>query len=321
MSPSLGTRDVSYLNSGQWETTISYRYLNSENVFIGTDEQLQVKEAGGEPRHTRHSIDLSVRYAFNQRLSVTFAIPLIHQSTSFPIGGLRQDIGTGLMLGDIRIQGGLWLFDPLEHPDGNLAVGIGLKIPTGNEAATVTPTFPNGPRAIAADIADQPGDGGWGIILEGRWYQKTFMNIVAYASGFYLFNPRNTNNVEPFVLIFPIYENNHFFTSVPDQYGARAGFSFPVWPDKGLSLSAGGRVIGVPVTDIIGGSDGFRRPGYVISFEPGITWSTAANILSVSAPIAIKRSVLTSELDASLGVQTAGGQAGFLILASYSRLF
>mgnify|MGYP005725459205 CR=1 FL=1 len=317
----MGAHDAAYLNSSQWETTISYRYLNSENVFIGTDEQPQVKEAGREPRHTRHSIDLSVRYAFNQRLSATFTAPLIHQSTTFPIGGVRQDISTGLMLGDIRVQGGLWLFNPLKHPNGNLALGIGLKIPTGNEAATVTPTFPDGPRTIAADIADQPGDGGWGIILEGRWYQKAFLNTTAYASGFYLFNPRNTNDVEPLVLIFPLYENSHFLTSVPDQYGARAGLSFPLWPDKGLSLSAGGRIIGVPVTDAVGGSDGFRRPGYVISLEPGITWSAAGNILSVSAPVAIKRSVLTSKLDESLGVQTAGGQAGFLILASYSQLF
>ncbi|MFQ5684693.1 MAG: hypothetical protein ACE5HC_15665 [Candidatus Binatia bacterium] len=316
----MGTRDVAYLNSGQWETTISYRYLHSENLFIGADEQTQVREAGAEPRHTRHSIDLSVRYAFNQRFSATLTIPFIHHSTTFPLGGgPRQSIGTGLLLGDIRIQGGLWLLDPLKHPNGNLAVGLGLKFPTANENAQVTLATPNGPFTGPADIADQPGYGGWDVILEGRGFHRVYKSIIAYASGFYVFSPRNTNDVEPLASLFN--PNIQFFTSVPDQYGARAGFSFPVWPDKRLSLSAGGRVSGVPMTDLIGGSDGFRRPGYVVAFEPSVTWSTAANILTVSAPIALKRSILTSKLDASLGIQTAGGQAGFLLLASYSRLF
>src|SRR2546428_2548519 len=34
-------------------------------------------------------------------------------------------------------------------------------------------------------------------------------------------------------------------------------------PERGVSLSLGGRIDGIPYHDLIGKSDGFRRPGYV----------------------------------------------------------
>ena len=47
-----------------------------------------------------------------------------------------------------------------------------------------------------------------------------------------------------------------FFMSVPDQFNARAGLTFPVWTAKGVSLSLSGRLDGIPVTDVFGGSAG-----------------------------------------------------------------
>ena len=318
MSPSLGTRDISYLKPGQWETTLSYRFLHSENIYIGTDFQPQIKAAGAEPRINVNSFDLSFRYGITQRFSATLTTPFIHSSASVVHpDGVRRSGGPGVELGDLRFQGNVWLLDPLTHPNGNVALSLGVKIPSANEASTGTTFTPSGPVNKPLDISQQPGDGGWGIILEGQWFQKAFKNVVAYASGFYLFNPRNSNGVEP-----PQSNaTNRFFMSVPDQYSARAGLSIPVWAAKGISLSLGGRVDGMPVTDVFGGSDGFRRPGYVVFFEPGVTWSPGKNRLHFSTPIAVNRSIQTSLLDANRGVRTGGGLADFVILAGYSRRF
>lgn len=318
MSPSLGTRDISYLNTGQWEVTLSYRFLHSENIYIGTDFQPQIKAAGSEPRIDVNSVDLSFRYAISRRFSATVTVPLIHSTASVVHpDGIRRSGGPGIQLADLRLQGSLWLLDPLTHPNGNVAVSLGLKIPSANEASTGTVHTPSGPVTKPVDISQQPGDGGWALILEGQWFQKLFDRAIAYVSGFYLLSPRSTNGVEP-----PQSNTaNRFFMSVPDQYSVRAGLSILVWPEKGLSLSVGGRLDGMPVTDIFGDSDGFRRPGYVVFFEPGVTWSPAKNTFSVSVPTAVRRSIQTSVLDESRGIQTGGGLADFLILAGYSRRF
>ena len=51
----------------------------------------------------------------------------------------------------------------------------------------------------------------------------------------------------------------------------------------------GGRIEGVPVRDVIGGSDGFRRPGYAISVEPGVAYWAGRHLISLAVPIALYR--------------------------------
>ena len=74
--------------------------------------------------------------------------------------------------------------------------------------------------------------------------------------------------------------------SVPDQYMARAGVNFSL---HNLVLSAGVRDECLPVHDLIGGSDGFRRPGYIISAEPGVTYKLKRATLYAFVPVALVR--------------------------------
>jgi hypothetical protein len=46
---------------------------------------------------------------------------------------------------------------------------------------------------------------------------------------------------------------------------------------------------GIPAHDLIGGSDGYRLPGYSLSIEPGISISRGRDYLSVTAPVAVYR--------------------------------
>src|SRR5271166_6169638 len=82
MSLSLGAEGITYLEPSQWEADISYRYLHSEDVYSGTQEQPQLHEVGG--RNTIHSIDLTANYAISSRFSLSLVVPFEHDEFSLP---------------------------------------------------------------------------------------------------------------------------------------------------------------------------------------------------------------------------------------------
>ena len=53
----------------------------------------------------------------------------------------------------------------------------------------------------------------------------------------------------------------------------------------------------IPSEDLIGGSRGFRRPGYVISLEPGVNYQLKRATFYAYAPVAIKRNRTQSVFD------------------------
>jgi hypothetical protein len=77
--------------------------------------------------------------------------------------------------------------------------------------------------------------------------------------------------------------------SVPDQYLYRLGVSQGMPKLRGVALSLGVRGEGVPVRDLLGSSDGFRRPGSVISIDPGLMVNVRKTTLMVNGPWALRR--------------------------------
>ncbi len=53
----------------------------------------------------------------------------------------------------------------------------------------------------------------------------------------------------------------------------------------------------VPSQDLIGGSSGFRRPGYVISAEPGVVYRFKQVSAFATVPVALKRDRTQSHAD------------------------
>ena len=53
------------------------------------------------------------------------------------------------------------------------------------------------------------------------------------------------------------------------QYLVEAGVAHAIRQVRGLTVTFGPRWEGVPAKDLIGGSLGFRRPGYAVSLAPG----------------------------------------------------
>lgn len=313
--PNLGVNSQSYLVDGQWEASISYRHLRSNTFFIGTEAQVEYKEQGLEARMGNHSFNISTRYSVNQRLSLTLNVPLININESdIHYDGLRHTQSTGTQIGDLRLVGNWWLKDPLTFPKGNISLGLGFKLPTGSSTLDGTFYTPAGPTTRDFDMALQAGDGGLGIILEGDWFYQFSDQLSARANVHYIVNPRgmNTSLAQWFD------PGDPFFTDSPDQYNLGAGLNFAF---GSFALSVGGRFDGIPVNDLIGSSDGFRRPGNILYLDNGLMWSDIINTIYVGFPIALHRNIITSNLDESLGIQTLGGLADYLKFVSYTRRF
>ena len=135
-------------------------------------------------------------------------------------------------------------------------------------------------------------------------------NPALYFNGFYLFNPKETN--QTLTRGVPVNTTSlTSFHSVADQFAARLGLNYAFAPKAGLSASLGGRIQGIPSHDLIGGDAGFRRPGYVISIEPGLSYNMRGLSMNLNIPVALYRNRTKSVSDLSDPAGQRHGDAAF----------
>lgn len=313
------------MGQGQWQFTTGYRYLHSYKHFVGTTEQKHRVEEGTDVRNWSHSFDFGLSYAVNQRLSFSLNVPYNdnarssmyeHYGNSVEANPDRKRFFTySRGIGDIRFTSTYWVLNPLTHLKGNFALGVGIKAPTGD--ANVQGAFhkldKNKKEYIQTKAIDQSmqlGDSGWGASIELQGYQSLFKNATLYYNGFYLFSPKGVNP-----------QTN---LSVPDQYAGRVGLNYNLLPKQGFGVSLGGRIEGLPAIDLIGKSEGSRRPGYIVSFEPGLVWMDSHHTLALTVPYALIRNRIKSWSDRQDPTGQRHGDAAFadyFISATYSYRF
>lgn len=313
LSLSLGAEGIRYLDAHEWDFSISYRFLHSRRVFIEDSEQPQLQNPNG-PRLDINSIDAAISYSWIPRLTTTLTIPFTqaHVSSVRDHADGRRHSTSASGLGDVRLVQNVWLFDPQTHRDGNISLGLGVKVPSGDDAAADKYYTSSGVEYRPVDISILPGDGGWGAMLELQAFQRIRNNLFAYGSGFYLLNPREQTDVPSRTPIAP----HGVFNSVPDQYMARLGVSWTVWPAQGLALTLGPRLDGMPAHDAIGGSNGFRRPGYAVYVEPGLNLTQGNLNFGINCPVTVYRFRSQSVPEHEAHIHGAGGMADFLIMAN-----
>jgi hypothetical protein len=276
--------------TAQWQFSVNNRYFKSFRHFIGTDEQKQRQVLGNEVINHQFTTDLTIYRLLNPRWSIMLDMPIEGNSRSqtYTQSGLLHRFSThSFGVGDIRFAVYSWILDPVKMPRGNVQVGLGLKLPTGEynyqdyfKTSDTTKTY--GP----VDQSIQLGDGGTGISLEINAFYNFSPTISAYGDFYYLSNPRDQNGTSNAHGATPSASsvlNGSNIMSVPDQYMARAGITAMV---NRFTFSGGLRDDCLPVHDLIGGSDGFRRPGYIISFEPGVVYSLSKMSFYAYVPIA-----------------------------------
>jgi hypothetical protein len=220
-------------------------------------------------------------------------------------------------IGDVTVGPRVWLFRPPTESGGNIGLGINLKLPTGKYNASGAATDRNGNPIIAtADQSIQAGDGGTGFSLDVQAYKPFVAQTMLYFSGAYLFNPRNTNGVSTFRGA----RGEEVF-SVADQYIARGGVSRALPKLRRITVMFGGRIEGVPVRDLLGRSDGFRRPGYAISLDPGFMVAHRGYVFSVNVPFAVERNRRRSVPDIARGAHGDAAFADYTLVIGMSKSF
>lgn len=339
----VGGNNSAFLQKGGFQLSGNYRYFKSYKHFRGSHEETARVENNTEVINKANSIELGLTYGITDRLSISASLPINFNDRSSlyehygnpkadpalnPVGWSHSRFHTGSKgIGDLRLTGSYWLMDPSKGGKGNIAIGLGVKAPTGNEEVKddfhkLTPTGQDTIINKYVDQSIQLGDGGWGISLETQGYYSFLDRASVYFSGFYMVTPQEHNGVARQTVTdeYPKSIVNYF--AVPDQFAARVGFGYAVLPKHGLAVNFGGRVEGVASEDLIGGKEGYRRPGYVVSVEPGVSWAHQGFVFSLNVPVAVYRnrtqSVSDKAITAATGTKTQGDAAFADYLVSFN---
>ncbi len=299
-----------------WQLSLGYRYFKSDKHYKGDVYQEERLELNTEVINWQHSLDISVLRTFNDRWSLSIGLPVLANSRSslYEHGRQSRHRTESMGIGDMRIVAYRWLLNPAKNLKGNLQLGMGLKLPTGdyNFQDFFYNVGDGGAKELrSVDQSIQLGDGGTGLITELNAYRSLSRKLSLYANGFYLFNPRVTNGTITYRS-----RANEAIMSVADQYMARLGANLGV--SKKLTVFAGGRIEGIPSTDLIGSSEGFRRPGYVVSLEPGINLNFKNSLFFISVPVALERNRTQSYTDRENTKLTGSLVHGDAAFADYS---
>jgi hypothetical protein len=311
-TPSLGGQgelQAADLAAHEWRIALGYRHLHADQLFVGT----QLLPTNRPLIINLHSVDVTTSYAVTDRFSLSLTVPFLYGTQSRFYADSARHVVTAVGLGDVSLVGSRWLFDPHDR-SGNIAIGLGVKAPTGSHTATDAYFLAGGASIrYPVDQSIQPGDGGWGVILQLQAFRQAFPNGTAYVTGSYLINPRTLSDV-------PKDPGGTIYWSVPDVYSARLGLTYAPWPEQGVSVSLGGRIDGQPVRDLIGGGDpGFRRPGYSISLDPSVAITMGPSQFNLSLPIRLRANREASVLELQNGKHGGGDFASTLIFVSYAR--
>jgi len=299
------------LSKGDLQVGINYRYFHSWRHFVGTEEQHERqttgggydaygKERGNAVNIYSHAVDFNVSYGLTNRLQLNVTIPWVHNERSQVLRTTAKDTFRYSVyakgLGDVRLGFNYWVLDPEKAQKGNLMIGAGLKLRTGDyKAMDDAPQADGNIKNVVMDQAIQPGDGGVGFSFEFQGFTHIYKSIYGFANAYYLFNPKESNGSFKSPPSTGLAGYNVYAS--PDQYFARAGVMTSILKNKKLTLSLAGRMEGIPAYDVLGGQVAYRRPGYVIAIEPGVSYRMGNHSVSLFVPLNFIRNRIQSAAD------------------------
>jgi len=303
-----------------WELNLNNRYFKSYKHFVGTVEQKQRIEESSNVINHAYELDITATRALNSRWSLAMTLPILAfgRSSLYEHDGATRHSTHSFGIGDARFSAYRWMFDPKTSHKGNVQIGLGVKLPTGDykyqdyfykkaDSSVLGPV----------DQSIQPGDGGTGITFELNSFYNFNHKLGVYAGFFYLSNPREVNGTSTTrggTASATAKKYNTDVMSVPDLFMTRGGVAYMV---NHFAFSGGIRIEGLPSSDLIGGSRGFRRPGYIISAEPAVTFVAKKTSFNIAVPFALKRNRTQSDSDKRRTNDTGVHQQGDAAFADY----
>jgi hypothetical protein len=296
---------------GRWTVSFGYRWQDSFRHFSGDVEQTQRVAQDTQMENKVHLFDVSLSYRVSRRWTVAVGTPIMDADRiNHRTKGVTESTG----FGDMVVGARFWVWRPPTEARRNIQIGFGMKIPTGKPDVTslITGTATSSTTPTTVDQSIQLGDSGTGVVLDYSAYQAISSRFTLFSTGVYLLNPRNTYFAKT---------PGARELSVPDQYLLKGGVGYAVPKLRGLAISAAMRHEGVPARDLIGREDGFRRPGYAVSLEPGAQFARGRSMWSFSYAIALRRDRTRSVPDVRSGGHGDAAFADGVLLIGYSRSF
>jgi hypothetical protein len=318
-------------SADKWALDINNRYFQAFEVYSGKVRQ---------PEDGIHLYEYTMNFELTRVLekgwSVALDMPIAANSIASTLehqSGVRHttsDFG----LGDMRFTVYKWLFNTTKLQRGNIQVGLGIKLPTGNY--NYEDYFYYDPNNHAAkmlspvNVAIQLGDGGTGITTELNGYYIFDRKFSIYGNFFYLINPRDVNGTyslfpnAPADIATVAAATGTDVNSVPDAYTLRAGLDYTM--DK-LVGTLGIRYEGVPAYDLIGKSDGLRRVGHIFSIEPGLQYKFKKSFLYAFVTVPLARATVKAPTDGQTSeiigsdFTTPGHFANYVLFLGYTFTF
>lgn len=283
-------------STSDWQLNIANRYFKSFRDYKETVDQKT--PAQNESVVKSYSMDISISRLMRNGWSLNFSLPISSNSreASLEHGGPNTTRHTthSFGIGDIRFTAYKWLLKPTVKQKGNIQLGLGLKLPTGDYKYQDYFYRNDSTKILSAvNPSIQLGDGGTGIITELNlfYFLNATGSISLYGNFYYLINPREQNGVAFTTGRIPARIDslaNNIILSVADQFSIRVGAYYNI---KKWAFSAGLRNEGSPVEDLIGGSEGTRRAGHNLSVEPGILYKMKKTSIYAYVPIMIERKI------------------------------
>lgn len=311
------------LQEGEFQVGTNYRYFHSWRHFVGKEEQLQRqitggghdengKELGNAVNIYSHAVDFNISYGLTSRLQLNATLPYVNNERSQvikrsipqpiqtpPLPNIKDTLRYSVYakgIADVRLSVNYWLFDPKKMTKGNAMIGLGVKLNTGSHDKRDNALQTDGTtKSVVMDQAIQPGDGGVGFSVEVQAFRQLTGRLYGFANGYYLFNPQESNGTfksdpKPGLAGYEIYAS-------PDQYFGRVGLMAGVDKKEKLTVSLAGRFEGIPAYDAFGGQVAYRRPGYVIAVEYGLSYRIGKHGFSLFIPYNIVKNRIQSAAD------------------------
>ena len=311
-------------STSNWLFNVNTRYFKSFRDFKGSKDQ-QTPAINRSVNHS-FSTDITATRLLQNGWSLSVSLPFSVNSREASLEhggpGTTRHTTHSVGIGDMRVTVYKWLLSPAVSQKFNLQLGVGIKLPTGDYKYQDY-FYRNDTTLVLAPVnpSIQLGDGGTGIITELNTFYVITKSISLYGNFYYLINPREQNGTSTTAGRTPTanqIKSRGVETSVADAFALRAGVNFRV---HDFIFSAGLREEGVPVHDLAGGSNGTRRAGHNLSFEPGILYKMNKATVYLYVPVIFDRSIrqnvpdkIVSEITGTYTV-SQGGFANSLLFA------
>src|SRR4028118_527143 len=120
--------------SSSWILNVNNRYFKSFRHFVGTTEQKHRIAEGTEVINHAYTLDLALTRVLNNRWSIAVDLPINanKRSSLYEHGGKSRHTTNSFGVGDIRFATYAWLLNPAKSTRGNVQLGLGIKLPTGD---------------------------------------------------------------------------------------------------------------------------------------------------------------------------------------------